>query len=114
MGFHHKAVTPRHSQLQGQVEGFNRPVNKMAAIANQEGIDLQEATYDMLQAYRATPHPATKTTPYELLMNRQVRTKLEDYPTEQSPQDSEVRKRDEGTMTNDTNPSSTNSELEMQ
>lgn len=96
MGFHHKVVTPRHSQLQGQVEGFNRPVNKTAAIANQEGIDLQEATYDMLQAYRATPHPATKTTPYELLMNRQVRTKLEDYPTEQSPQDSEVRNRDEG------------------
>ena len=64
MGFHHKVVTPRHSQLQGQVEGFNRPVNKTAAIANQEGIDLQEATYDMLQAYRATPHPATKTTPY--------------------------------------------------
>ena len=57
---------------------------------------MQEATYDIrLQAYRATPHPATKTTPYELLMNRQVRTKLVHYPTEQSPQDHEVRNRDE-------------------
>lgn len=80
-GFKHKTVTPRHPKAQGQVEGFNKLVNKTATIANQEGTDVYEATYDMLQAYRSTPHPATKETPYELMMNRQVRTKIEHFPT---------------------------------
>lgn len=31
----------------------------------------------MLAGYRSTPHPATGVTPYEALMNRQVRTKRE-------------------------------------
>ena len=70
MGFNHKKVTPKHSKAQGQVEGFNKLVNKIATIAKQEGTDVCEATYDMLQAYRDTPHPATKKTPYELMMNR--------------------------------------------
>ena len=39
----------------------------------------------MLEAYRDTPHPATKKTPYELMMNREVRTKLEHFPSETSP-----------------------------
>lgn len=69
MGFQHKKVTPRHPKAQGQVEGFNKLVNKTAAIACAEGIDLHEATYDKPQVYRETPHPATGATPYELLMN---------------------------------------------
>ena len=36
----------------------------------------------MLQAYRSTNHQATKMTPYYLLMNRGVRTRLEHFPTE--------------------------------
>ena len=93
-GFQHKTVTPRHPKAQGQVEGFNKLVNKTATIANQEGIDVHEATYDMLQAYRSTPHPAMKETPYELMMNRQVRTKIEHFPTASSPKDKEVRSND--------------------
>ena len=82
------------SQGQGQVEGFNKLINKTAAIARAEGIDLQEATYDMLQAYRETPHPATGIAPYELLMNRAIRTRLDHYPTERANRDEEVRKKD--------------------
>ncbi|XP_028417972.1 uncharacterized protein K02A2.6-like [Dendronephthya gigantea] len=93
-GFRHKKITPRHPKAQGQVEGFNKLVNKTASIASQEGLDLHEATYDMLQAYRSTPHPATKATPYELLMNRQVRTKLDHFPVELSPKDKETRELD--------------------
>ena len=93
-GFQHKKITPRHPKAQGQVEGFNKLVNKTASIASQEGLDLHEATYDMLQAYRSTPHPATKATPYELLMNRQVRTKLDHFPVELSPKDKETREMD--------------------
>ena len=49
----------------------------------------------MLQAYRSTPHPATKRTPYDLLMNRQVRTKIDHFPTETSPKDDAVRRNDQ-------------------
>ena len=65
MGFTHKKVTPRHPKAQGQVQGFNKLMNKTAAIARTEGVDLQAANYDMLQPYRETPHPATGTAPYE-------------------------------------------------
>ena len=94
MGFTHNKITPRHPKAQGQVEGFNKLMNKTAAIARAEGVDLQEATYDMLQAYRETPHPATGTAPYKLLMNREIRTRLDHYPTERSNRDEEIRKRD--------------------
>ena len=100
MGFQHKKVIPQHPKAQGQVEGFNKLVNKTAAIARAEGIDLHEATYDMLQAYRETPHPATGATSYELLMNRTIRTKLDHYPTETAHMDEEVRQRDTNTNRN--------------
>ena len=93
-GFKHKRITPRHPNAQGQVEGFNKLVNKIMAISKHEHIDPEEATYDMLQAYRNPVHPATKLPPYPLLMNRQVRTKLEHFPTETQENDKEVRERD--------------------
>ena len=77
------------------MENFNKLINKIAAIAKQDHINFHEATYDMLQAYRSTPHPATKSTPYELLMNRQVRTKIDHSPTETSPKDDTVRRIDQ-------------------
>ena len=94
MGFSHKKITPKHPKAQGQVEGFNKLVNKIATIAKQEGIDVREATYDMLQTYRDTPHPATRKTPYELMMNREIRTKLEHFPSSIPTQDQEVRVND--------------------
>ena len=94
MGFHHKRITPRHPKAQGQVEGFNKLMNKTLMIANTEGLDIHEATYDMLQAYRDTPHPATKETPYRLITNREIRTKLEQFTVETPPNDTETRKAD--------------------
>ena len=94
-GFIHKPVTPYHPKAQGQVENFNKPINKIAAIAKQDHINFHEVTYDMRQAYRSTPHPATKITPYELLMNRQVRMKIDHFPTETSPKDDAVRRNDQ-------------------
>ena len=76
------------------MEGFNKLMNKTAAVSRAEGIDLQEATYDMLQAYRETPHPVTGTAPYELLMNREIRTRLDHYPTERASRDEEIRRKD--------------------
>lgn len=65
MKFTHKKVTPRHPKAQGQVVGFNKLMNQTAAIARTEGVDIQAANFDMLQAYRETLHPATGTAPYE-------------------------------------------------
>ena len=87
-------ITPIHSEAQGQVEGFNKPINKIIAIARQHSLDPHGAIYDMLQAYRSTPHPATNKPPYELLMNREVRTNLDHFPTETYSKDKEVRKSD--------------------
>lgn len=80
-GFKHKCITPIHPKAQGQVEGFNKLVNQITAIAKQTNTDPHDAIYDMLQAYRSSPHPATKKPPYELLMNREVKTKLDHFPT---------------------------------
>ena len=95
MGFHHKRVTPTHPKSQGQVANFNKLINKTTKIACEEGIEIESAIYDMLQAYRQTPHPATKSTPYEILMHRQVRTRLEHFPTEVHITQEEVKKNDE-------------------
>ena len=95
MGFHHKRVTPTHPKSQGQVENFNKLINKTTKIACEEGIEIESAIYDMLQAYRQTPHPATKSTPYEILMHRQVRTRLEHFSTEVHITQEEVKKNDE-------------------
>ena len=91
MGFQHKHVTPIHPKAQGQVENFNKLLNRTMKIAC-EGIDIESVIYDMLQAYRQTPHPATKSTPYEVLMHRQVRTRLEHFPTEVHITQSEMMK----------------------
>ena len=48
----------------------------------------------MLQAYRSSPHPATKKTPYELLINREVTTKLDHFPAITHIKDQEVRAND--------------------
>ena len=76
------------------MEGFNKLINTIMAISRQDHIDPDEAIYDMLQAYRSTPHPATKAPPYQLLMNREVRTKLDHFPTETHKDDKEVRESD--------------------
>ena len=48
----------------------------------------------MLQAYRSTPHPAMKLPPYQLLVNREVGTKMDHFPTETHQNDREVREND--------------------
>lgn len=54
-----RLVTPIHSKAQAQVEVFIEMVNKTISIAIQDYIDPHEATYEMVQAYRSNPHPAT-------------------------------------------------------
>lgn len=55
MGFTHKKITPHHLKAQRQVEGFNKLVNKTAAIACAEGVDLHEATCSKHTGRHPTP-----------------------------------------------------------
>ena len=78
-GFYHHRVTPEHPRANGEAERFMKVINKTEKIARSERIPINTAVQDMLMGYRSTPHPATGYTPYEALMRRNVRTKL-DYP----------------------------------
>lgn len=72
-------------------------LNKTEQIAHLKGGNGSIAIQEMLTGYRSTPHPATGVAPYEALMNRQVRTKL-DHQTRESienARDTAINERDE-------------------
>ena len=75
-GFVHRRVTPAWPEANGQVENFMKSVGKVAKIAHASGKDWKREMYVFLSNYRATPHPSTGKSPYNLSMNRLVRTKL--------------------------------------
>ena len=77
MGFKHHRVTPEHPRANGEAESFMKVLNKTEQIAHSEGRSSNSALQYMLMGYRSTPHPATGYSPYEALMKRNVRTKLD-------------------------------------
>ena len=77
MGFKHHRVTPEHPRANGEAESFMKVLNKTEQIAHSEGRSSNSALQYMLMGYRSTPHPATDYCPYEALMKRNVRTKLD-------------------------------------
>ena len=50
-------------------------------------VDPHEVTYEMVQAYRSNPYPATGMTPCRPLMNLDIRSKLDHFPAEIHSQD---------------------------
>ena len=80
MGFKHHRVTPEHPRANGEAESFMKVLNKTEQIAHNEGRSACIAIQNMLMGYRSTPHPATGYSPYEALMRRNIKTKL-DYKT---------------------------------
>ena len=77
MGFEHHRVTPEHPRANGEAESFMKVLNKTEQIAHSDGTPSSSAIQHMLMGYRSTPHPATGYSPYEALMRRNVRTKLD-------------------------------------
>ena len=75
-GFIHRKVTPLWPEANGQVENFMKNIGKVAKTAHVSGKNWKKELYTYLSNYRATPHPGTKKSPYELTMNRCVRIKL--------------------------------------
>jgi hypothetical protein len=56
-----------------------RNLNKAIRIAKKENTDYKEKIEGMLVAYRATPHPSTSKSPYELMFGRKMKLKI--FPT---------------------------------
>ena len=96
-GFHHHRVTPEHARANGEAESFMKLLNKTEQIACLNGGKSSVAVQEMLTGYRSTPHPATGVPPYEVLMNRQIRTKLDHQAREchENPRDTAIDKQDE-------------------
>jgi len=63
-------------EANGHVEGFMKNLGKVARTAHSQGKDWKRELYVFLANYRATPHPSTGRSPYQLCMNRTVRIKL--------------------------------------
>ncbi len=95
-GFYHKKVTPDHARANGEAESFMKLMNKTEQIARLQGRNSKIAVQEMLTGYRATPHPATNVAPYEALMKRPVRTKLDhcDRTSHKDMQDRRIDSRD--------------------
>ena len=75
-GFVHQRVTPLWPEANGEAENFMTNLKKIATTSHIEGKDWRREIYTFLSNYRATPHPSTRKSPYELSMNRSVRTKV--------------------------------------
>ena len=71
-----KYVTEYWPQANGLVERFNKVLLKHVQTSLVEGKDWKTSLPTLLRNYRATPHGTTGETPSQLLMQRELKTKL--------------------------------------
>ena len=76
MGIKHRKVTPLWPRANGEVERFNRVLNKYVKSRVVENLSWQTGLNAFLYAYRVTPHCSTGASPMELMLNRRVRDKI--------------------------------------
>ena len=79
-GFEHHKITPQHPEANGEAERFMRTLNRAikATIAEDKSWKANLPTF--LRLYRATPHTATKTSPFEALTGRKMKFGLPNLP----------------------------------
>ena len=75
-GFKHRRITPHWPRANAQAEAFNKPLMKLVRTAHLEHKSWRQELYKYLRQYRATPHPSTGFTPYQLMFGREPRTRL--------------------------------------
>ena len=100
MGFEHHICTPENPQANGFVEVFQKVLVKMIHTAVVEKQDPRKVLHRYLASYRAAPHKTTGKSPYEMMFNRKMMTKLPRLPSKVNQDlDQEVReKHDAGKM----------------
>ena len=75
-GFNIRPCTPEHPQSNGIAERFMGVLVKVVHAAVASGQDPKVAVRRRLLNYRNTPHPSTGKTPAELMIRRQIKTRL--------------------------------------
>ena len=94
MGFYHHLCTPENPQANGFVEVFQKVLVKMVHTATVEGKDPKKVVQRYLAAYRAAPHKTTGKSPFEMMFNRKMMTKLPQLPSKVNKElDREVRQK---------------------
>jgi transposase InsO family protein len=76
MGFKHRTCTPENPAANGFVEVFQKVLVKLVHTAVIEKKDPRRVLEGYLRQYRAAPHKTTGRSPFELLFNRKMMTKL--------------------------------------
>ena len=79
-GIQHLRSSVYYPQANGAVERFNRVLKDCLQTCERRHSSWKEAVTEFLHNYRATPHATTGATPFELLRNRKMRTKLNILP----------------------------------
>ena len=92
-GIEHRTTTPLWPQANGEVERQNWSLLKCLQIAQVEGKDWSSELSKLLMAYRSTPQATTGTTPYFMMFNREMRSKLPELRRETTVTSEEVRDR---------------------
>ena len=82
LGFSHRKITPYWPQANGEVERFMRTLEKAIRTAQIEGKPWKQELYTFLRNYRATPHSTTDVSPYDVMFQRPMKTKLPEAPNE--------------------------------
>ncbi|XP_061176121.1 uncharacterized protein K02A2.6-like [Saccostrea echinata] len=77
LGFSHRKITPLWPKANAESERFMRTIEKTIKAANVEHKSWKQEIFTFLRNYRATPHCTTKTSPFEALFSRKIRTKME-------------------------------------
>jgi len=72
----HRKVSLYYPQANGAIERWNRVLKETLLTAEQERKPWKSFVQDFLLTYRATPHSTTGLSPYELMFNRKMRTKV--------------------------------------
>ena len=75
-GIYHRRVTPYWPQANSEIERFFRTLKKTLTAVTVEGKNWKNELFRFLLAYRTTPHSTTGKSPAQLLMHRELRTKI--------------------------------------
>ena len=82
MRFEHHRVASEHPRANREAESFMKVLNKTEQIAHSDGTSSSSVIQYMLKGYQSTQYPATRYSPFEALMRRNIRTKLDyEVPT---------------------------------
>ena len=75
-GYELELCTPEHPQSNGMAEKMMASLAKITHAALAEGVKPRDVLQTFLISYRSTPHGSTGKSPSQLLMNRELKTKV--------------------------------------